>query len=348
MLLICQKTHYVCLFQGLIKAVAKELPNIEHRKCVQHIYGNLKAGHGKKMEMKPLIWNLAWSYNEEQFEKNMERVRDYDLGVYGDVMKSNPKSWCRAFYKNEGNCCEDVENNSSESYNNTIVKAREKPMMPMLETIRRLTMVRNSTRYTIANAHSSKFTPYVQKFLDEEHEDAAKAFVFSCTTWVYEVEIDGHSERVDMRSRTCTCCKWDICGIPCQHAYGVILKKKLNSDDYVSDWFLTSRWRDLYADNVKPLRGSSHWARGDISLVSEPPEPPQPGRKKKSKKQKRKKGINESPSKKKKKKKQTKTKEVSISPSKTLTKRTMHCKNCGQAGHNSRSCAKRAKRVSFC
>lgn len=122
------------------------------------------------------------------------------------------------------------------------------------------------------------------------------------------------------------------------------MKRKLDPDDYVSDWFLTTRWRETYNEAMIPLRGAGHWSRGDISLVGIPPEPPQPGRKKKSKKQKRKKGLSESPSKKKKKKLKRKAQE---SPLKTQPKRTMHCKKCGGAGHNTRSCAKRAKRVSY-
>uniref|UniRef100_A0A0D3CKX6 Uncharacterized protein n=1 Tax=Brassica oleracea var. oleracea TaxID=109376 RepID=A0A0D3CKX6_BRAOL len=63
----------------------------------------------------------------------------YDTEVHEDVVKTNPKSWCRAFYK-VGPCVEDVENNSTESFNNSIGKARDKPYVPMLETIARLAM----------------------------------------------------------------------------------------------------------------------------------------------------------------------------------------------------------------
>ena len=51
---------FVCgRFQGLIKAVQLELPKMEHRMCVRHIYGNVKAKHGKKSDMKKYIWQLA-------------------------------------------------------------------------------------------------------------------------------------------------------------------------------------------------------------------------------------------------------------------------------------------------
>ncbi|XP_010424758.1 PREDICTED: uncharacterized protein LOC104709915 [Camelina sativa] len=127
--------------KGLIKAVELELPKIEHRKCVRHIYGNLKKTHPDKKQLKKLLWDLAWSYNTRDYEERLERIHAYDSKVYEDVMKTKPKTWCRAFHKIDS-YCEDVENNSVESFNNTINKVREKPFVAMLETVRRLAMVR--------------------------------------------------------------------------------------------------------------------------------------------------------------------------------------------------------------
>ena len=85
--------------------------------------------------MKPYIWGLAWSYNEAEFQQRLDRIFNYDSAVYDDVQRMNPRTWCRAFYK-IGSCCVDVENNSTESFNSTITNAREKPFVPMLETVR--------------------------------------------------------------------------------------------------------------------------------------------------------------------------------------------------------------------
>ena len=172
------------------------------------------------------------------------------------------------------------------------------------------------------------------------------------TSGKYEVQLGYNYESVDLNNRTCSCCKWQICGIPCQHAYGVMLKKTLNPEDYVNDWFLTERLRDLYADSINPLRGPGHWATGDVALVTLQADQQ---RSKKKKKKKRIKGANESPSKKKNKKKRKNRKNkkqhvdtgeaaTSEAATDTYKKRTVHCKKCGQAGHNARLCGKRAKK----
>ncbi|CAA7060046.1 unnamed protein product, partial [Microthlaspi erraticum] len=128
--------------------------------------------------------------------------------------------------------------------------------------------------------------------------------------------------------------KWDITGIPCKHAYGVILKLKLDVEDYVCHWFRTLMWRRNYTDGLIPIRGSRFWPATDSPDVHAPPEPEVPeeeaaskeagkesAKKKLTKADKtRKKGVNESPT-----KKQPKAK-----------KRIMHCGICGAPNHNSR------------
>ncbi|XP_023637592.1 uncharacterized protein LOC111830219 [Capsella rubella] len=107
--------------KGIISSVKNELPNIEHRMCVKHIVDNLKTRHGDKDLLKKLVWNLAWSYNHAEFEANLNKIRAYDRSLYDDVMKENPRSWSRAYYR-IGSSCEDVDNNATESFNATIVK----------------------------------------------------------------------------------------------------------------------------------------------------------------------------------------------------------------------------------
>ncbi|XP_010490065.1 PREDICTED: uncharacterized protein LOC104767781 [Camelina sativa] len=244
--------------KGLIKVVELELPKIEHRKCVRHIYGNLKKNHPNKKRLKKLLWDLAWCYNSKDYEERLERIHAYDSKVYEDVMRTKPKTWCRAFQK-IGSYCEDVENNSVESFNNTINKAREKPFVAMLEAVRRLAMVRIAKRSVLSHSHEGICTPYVKRFLAEEHKAASQCFVYPNTNGAYEVYMGYDKHRVCLNARTCTCMKFQICGIPCEHAYGLILKKTLEAEDYVCEWFRTFKWKENYIEGVVPQRGPRYW-----------------------------------------------------------------------------------------
>lgn len=317
--------------KGLIAVVKTELPLIEHRMCVRHIYGNLKTKYAKKPEMKPKIWNLAWSYNEGDYRAKLLDIFSYDRDVYDDVMKSKTEKWCREFYK-LGPFCEDIENNSTESFNNSIGKARDKPFVLMLETIARLAMVRIAKRDVIASSHEGVCTPYVIDMLESLHEKASACTVKPSTNMTYASTLNGCAHRVSLVNRTCSCRRWEITEIPCEHAYGVMMTRGLEAQDFVAHWFRTTIWRQTYAEGIVPLWGAKFWPMGPEPPIIEPLPPDQPGRKKETKAdKKRKKGVNESPVKKKEK----------------FLKRIMHCGICGEANHNSRFHKKKSKKAFF-
>lgn len=88
-------------------------------------------------------------------------------------------------------------------------------------------------------------------FLELEHEKASLCQIYQSTHGLYEVSLYGQSQRVSIQRQTCTYRKWEITSIPCEHTYGIIFKKKLEADDYVSNWFYISRWRERYNSSIK-------------------------------------------------------------------------------------------------
>ena len=98
----------------------------------------------------------------------------------------------------------DVENNSVKSFNASIVKARKKPFMPMLETIRRLAMARIAERSAKSHDHSGICTPYVKEFLEAKHEDASVCTVTRSTNGWWESSLHGEPFHVNLEKRTCS------------------------------------------------------------------------------------------------------------------------------------------------
>ncbi|CAA7021360.1 unnamed protein product [Microthlaspi erraticum] len=320
--------------KGLLSSVKAELPKAEHRFCVKHICENLKKNHAGKDLLKKYVWNVAWSCTMTAYRKNLQKLKEYDVSLFEDVLKMEPRNWTLAFFK-LGSFCDKVENNSTESFNATITKARGKAIIPMLETIRRQAMVRNAKRQKKAERWDGRCTKYVKLVLKELKEHADKCVVSRESHGNFEVDLYDDRCHVDTKNKTCSCFKWQISGIPCEHAYGAMLDDGLDTDDYVYECFYTGKQRDCYSDNVKPMRGPGFWMAGSHRLVVAPPEQDPPEgegsekkKKKKSKKgEKRIKGKFESPKKKKRQVQKTKR-----------TGRIMHCSKCGEAGHNAARC----------
>ncbi|XP_010502002.1 PREDICTED: uncharacterized protein LOC104779348 [Camelina sativa] len=319
--------------KGLMSAIKSVLPNAEHRPCVKHIVENLKKRHANKDLLKKMVWNLAWSYNFEAYRTNLAKMRAYSMSLYEDVMKEEPKTWCRAFFR-PGSFCEDVDNNATESFNATIVKARAKSLVPMLETIRRQAMARISKRKKKIGRWEKNISKYVSEILAEEEEDALRCEVTKGTHGKFEVWVDGNSNSVNLTTEMwdCSCYKWQVTGIPCEHAYAAVMDVDKNVEDFVVPMFGTQAWKEQYETGPNPVRGQTYWMTNDYVLITAPPEPVLPGRKKEQKKKfNRIKSPLESP---KKKKGKTGPKILKLG----RQGRVMHCKSCGQAGHNAAGC----------
>ncbi|XP_019082513.1 PREDICTED: uncharacterized protein LOC104704215 [Camelina sativa] len=308
--------------KGLLNAVERELPYVEHRMCARHIYGNLKKIFPHQGDMKKLFWQVAESYTTKEYEANLELVKSYDMRVYEAMMEKNPKNCSLAFFTPTSSCV-DVHNNISESFNNAIDPARYMPMVEMLETIRRRTMVRIDMRKTKADKDLSRVPPRIKEMIALEQKRLKFCKVIPGSDGRNEVRESGTSYSVNITMKTCACRRWKMSGVPCRHALRIIAEKKLNHEDYISSWLLNGRQQQIYRDSIRPVNGMCFWDNSG-SVILPPPNLVEEleNRKGRKPKPKRKKGKNESPKKKK----------------ASRERRIMHCRRCSLTGHNAAKC----------
>ncbi|XP_024015297.1 uncharacterized protein LOC112088960 [Eutrema salsugineum] len=269
-----------------------------------------------------LFWRVAESFTEHEYRANIERVKNYDIRLYEAMMEKNPQN-CSLAYFSPAASCVDVHNNISESFNNAIDPARYMPMVEMLETIRRRTMIRIDQRMKEALNHQGRFTVRAVEWIEDEQKKLRYCVMVPGANARDEVRESGVSYSVNMRLRTCACRRWDMSGLPCRHALRIIAERKLNHEDHISHWFLNSRQQQIYGNSINPVNGMLFWGSSG-SKVLPPPSLVEEienrvGRKPKPK---RKKARHESPSKKK----------------ASREKKVMHCGRCGEAGHNATKC----------
>ncbi|XP_024016226.1 uncharacterized protein LOC112089707 [Eutrema salsugineum] len=309
--------------KGLVKAVKIVLQQAKHRMCARHVIDNWKKD-GNDLELKRLFWKIARSYTMGDYEENTQALNRYSPGAWVSLQKTNPPGWSRAFFR-VGSCCNDNLNNLSESFNRTICLARKKPLLDLLEDIRRQCMVRNAKRKIITNRAKTRFTPKAHEEIEKMSKGGMDCIRYMSTDTLHEVSHDNVSYRVDFSDHTCGCRKWQMTGIPCIHAACVITAKKQKVDDYVSKFYTTKMWIETYQTGLESVQGMKLWPRTGRLPVLPPPwrnrprgRPPNYARRK---------GVNET---------------ASSSSNKTKLsrmKRIIMCSNCNEEGHNKVSCS---------
>ena len=278
--------------QGLVKAVKEELPEAEHRMCARHILANWKRD-SKDPQLEILFWKIARSYTEGDYKENLKALRLYSSGAHESLLRTNPVTWSRAYFR-IGSCCNDNLNNLSESFNKTIKEARKKPLLELLEDIRRQCMVRNAKRAIVASRLRTTFTKRAHKEIEATKEKSKDCKRYIACDEYNEIDDGGTTYSVDMAARTCGCIKWQLTGIPCIHASCVIMAKRLTFGHYVSNYYTANMWRLTYSRGIRPVQGMKLWPQ--LNRLPVLPPPYRLGNRGRPSNYERKKGQNESSS----------------------------------------------------
>ncbi|KAH0730331.1 hypothetical protein KY289_001519 [Solanum tuberosum] len=83
--------------KGLLEAVRTVLPEAHQRYCTRHIEANWCKRWGKG-ELKKLLWWAAWSSFTEEFDDQLQEMKEVNREAGQDLIdKYPPKTWCRAY-----------------------------------------------------------------------------------------------------------------------------------------------------------------------------------------------------------------------------------------------------------
>lgn len=114
------------------------LPFIEHRMCARHIYARWGKKHpGKELQLQ--FWNIAKSTSMAEMQNNLQIMKNMIGGESAaeELLEKWPiEGWCQAFF-NDMVKCEVIDNNMCETLNGVMLEARNKPIITLVEDIRR-------------------------------------------------------------------------------------------------------------------------------------------------------------------------------------------------------------------
>ena len=66
-------------------------------------------------------------------------------------------------------------------------------------------------------------------------------------------------EEVNLGNKTCSCRKYDVMGIPCEHAMACIAFRYQDAYAQCEEWVTTTKFRATYNDKVPFTRRKQYW-----------------------------------------------------------------------------------------
>ncbi|KAM5573827.1 hypothetical protein ABKV19_013389, partial [Rosa sericea] len=220
------------------QAIKDLFPFSEHRHCVRHLHNNFKGDGFTGLELKHKLWAVARAATMRQFQHAMEELKKSSVGAWGWCMDRPTKHWSKSHFKEQFKC-DLLLNNHSESFNKSLLEARKKPILGCLEDIRTSAMVRWSHEYRALESSEMRF---------EIHGRGV-----GCASSVSSQ----HSVRLDTKS--CTCRRWDVSGLPCGHAIAAIYSKGRSPDEFVDEHYRMEKYLKAYEPVINPIAGVNEW-----------------------------------------------------------------------------------------
>ncbi|XP_043687779.1 uncharacterized protein LOC122639002 [Telopea speciosissima] len=302
--------------KGLHEAINETFVGHHHRCCSRHLYQNFNKRFSGVL-LRRLFWSASKASNSFFFGKAMNDMKDKNKEAYDWLSKNPPNMWARHAF--DFRCKSDhITNNMSESFNQWINHFRNKPILIVIDEIRKQLMSTMHKRYELGCTFKGIVTPKIKRKLDLLNEESRGCILRPAGLDEYEVSDRDGSYEVNLKNHTCGCRAWEGTGIPCKHATCCILYKRHTLESYCDDYYRVKRYLEAYKDIIHPLPGLEQLkSEHHLSTVQPPPLKRLPGRP----------HIN-------------RKKEPDEGASGEFRKRfgSIRCSNCKEVGHNSRKC----------
>ena len=87
---------------------------------------------------------------------------------------------------------------------------------------------------------------------------------------IFQVQTREFDYIVDIGNKTCDYRRWDLIGIPCNHAIACLRHERILVEDMLPSCYSTETYSNVYAFNIMPCRDKTMWEKMNGPLVQPP------------------------------------------------------------------------------
>ncbi|XP_076887927.1 uncharacterized protein LOC143538209 [Bidens hawaiensis] len=156
--------------KGLIQAADKLFPSAEHRFCVRHITDNMRNIFKGKI-YRDALWKLSTCTTPTHYERDMNNLKKLNKRAHLWVSKIPLETWSRSHFTGRA-ISYVLTNNMCECLNSKLVDGRDKPIITLLEYIRKYLMRKIVNVLKVIDRSSGLLTPYATKMMESEKKEA--------------------------------------------------------------------------------------------------------------------------------------------------------------------------------
>ncbi|XP_019097517.1 PREDICTED: uncharacterized protein LOC109131269 [Camelina sativa] len=301
---------------SIATALSVNYVHAHHGICTFHLQKNLETRFRASASLLPVVHDASRAYTQYDFDYLFTQISngDPDLGEY--LWQADIRKWSRAY--SPSNRYNIMTSNCAESINSRLKETREYPIVCLFDTIRSILTRWFNERREESCRHPYAVTTKVGNKMNESYNNTTRWLeVSQVNENIFEVKAALKTYMVNLDTRKCTCCMFDIDKFPCAHGIAAAKHVNLNENMFVDDYHSTERWRLAYSESIHPVGDMEYWEIPEsVSTSIRPPSTRIPSGRRKKKR------IASS---------------WEYGKAKTNSKQ-YKCSRCGQCGHNKSSC----------
>ncbi|XP_038907134.1 uncharacterized protein LOC120092945 [Benincasa hispida] len=262
--LVIISNRHLSIPQGIMSVC----PTAEYCICIRHLLQNMKTTY-KDSLIDKIFYSCAEAYTIDNFELNMKWMESIYPSIREYLSEVGFEKWARAYSRRKRYRM--MTTNISESLSSVLEESREFPIASLLDSIRQLLQDWFYERSKLASSMKTVLTSWAENELRDQHNQSRNFKVDSINNEEYKV-VDGDNHYVvNVISKSCSCCFWDLEEIPCAHACAVLSELNLDSYAFVSDYYFSNTFSSTYKRSIHPIGNHSDWSSVDVDGNVLPP-----------------------------------------------------------------------------
>ncbi|GJZ12982.1 putative transcription factor WRKY family protein [Tanacetum coccineum] len=241
---------------GMVEAVETHFPSAFHGFCLRYVSENFRDTF-KNSKLVNIFWTAVYALTPVEFESKITEMLEVSQDVIPWFQMFPPQLWAVAYF--EGVRYGHFTLGVTELLYNWAQEGHELPIVQLMENIRHQLSTWFENRQNMGMIWNSIVVPSAEKRILEAVADARCYQVLRANEVEFEVVSTERTNIVDIRSRVCSCKRWQIYGLPCAHAAAALISSGKNAHVFADHCFKVESYRETYSQMIYPVPDRSLW-----------------------------------------------------------------------------------------
>ncbi|XP_030477353.1 uncharacterized protein LOC115694365 [Syzygium oleosum] len=242
--------------RGIVEAVETHFPSAFHGFCLRYVSENFRDTF-KNSKLVNIFWNAVYALTAAEFESKITEMIEISQDVIPWFQHFPPQLWAVAYF--EGVRYGHFTLGITELLYNWALECHELPIVQMMEQIRHQFTLWFDQRREVGMRWTSILVPSAEKRILEAIADAHCYQVLRANEVEFEIVSTERTNIVDIRTRVCSCRRWQHYGLPCAHAAAALISCGQNVHLFAEPCFTVASYREAYSQVINPIPDRSLW-----------------------------------------------------------------------------------------